>query len=85
MAQRRAEAQQEFIDKRRCCRYHRNIDEFRYREVGAMRQARERRWVKWLQRVEFCDGCGRVCTAGCRAAAARTAVVDRALTMGLPR
>jgi hypothetical protein len=50
-----------------------------------MRKARDRRWVKWLQRVEFCDGCGRVCTAGCRAAAARTALVDRALTMGLPR
>jgi hypothetical protein len=53
--------------------------------LGVMREARERRWMKWLQRVEFCDGCGRVCTAGCRAAAARTAVVDRALTMGLPR
>jgi hypothetical protein len=50
-----------------------------------MRKARERRRVKWLQRVEFCEGCGRVCTAGCRAAAARTAVVDRALPMGLPR
>jgi hypothetical protein len=50
-----------------------------------MRKARERRWAKWLQKVEFCDGCGRVCTPDCCAAAIRTAAVDRVLGMGLPR
>lgn len=48
-----------------------------------MRKARERRWAKWLQTVEFCDACGQVCTPGCRAAEARTAAVDRGFAAGL--
>lgn len=50
-----------------------------------MRKARARQWAKWLQKVEFCDGCGRVCTPDCRAAAFRTAAADRVFAMGLLR
>jgi hypothetical protein len=47
-----------------------------------MRRPRERWRATWLQRVEFCDRCGQVCTPGCRAAAARTVAVERRLTVG---
>ena len=72
----------------------RYIDICRYREVVElgtfiggefMRQERKRRWTTWLQRVEFCDACGQVCTPGCRAAAARAAAVDGRLAAGLLR
>jgi len=52
---------------------------------AVMRQARKRRWTTWLQRVEFCDACGQVCTRSCRSAAARAAAVDGRLAAGLSR
>jgi hypothetical protein len=47
-----------------------------------MRRAREGWRATWRQGVTFCDGCGQVCTSGCRAAAARAAAVERRLTVG---
>jgi len=39
-----------------------------------------RRRTRRLRRVEFCDGCGQVCTATCRAEAHRDRVRTAATT-----